>query len=259
MVKVKEDLTERQFGRLTVICQAEDYVAPSTGKHYARWLCECSCDEHNRVIADSVSLKNGKTVSCGCVKKEKAAQHCKDMRKTNTYDLSGRYGIGWTSNTNQEFYFDLEDYDAIKNYCWSEKIYSDGYRVLCSRDKNGKIVKMTSLLGFKYYDHEDRNPLNNRKSNLRLATSSDNMSNRSVFKNNKSGITGVWWDKKRNYWRAYIRKDNKQYHLGIFVSKQDAIIARLRAEIKYFGKFAPQKHLFEKYKLKDEFLEMLGE
>ena len=44
-------------------------------------------------------------------------------KKYNKYDLSGEYGIGWTSNTNQEFYFDLEDYDKIKDYCW---IYNKG-------------------------------------------------------------------------------------------------------------------------------------
>ena len=41
---------------------------------------------------------------------------CKEIK--NKYDLSGEYGIGWTHNTEHEFYFDLEDYDIIKYYCW---------------------------------------------------------------------------------------------------------------------------------------------
>lgn len=40
MVKVKEDLTGKTFGLLTVIEQADDYVAPTSGKHYARWRCQ---------------------------------------------------------------------------------------------------------------------------------------------------------------------------------------------------------------------------
>ena len=50
-------------------------------------------------------------MSCGCM--------LHDI-KGNKYDLNREYGIGWTSNTNQEFYFDLEDYDKIKNYTWLE-------------------------------------------------------------------------------------------------------------------------------------------
>lgn len=248
MVNVKENLIGKQFGLLIVISQADDYVAPRSGKHYAQWLCKCTCKDGNMVVVSGNCLKrkNG-TKSCGCITKEKAAQHCRDMRQTNDYDLTKEYGVGWTRNTNNEFYFDLEDYDLISQYCWSEKIDGDGYRTLCAKDTNGKIIKMTALLGFKNYDHEDRNPLNNQKNNLRPATISDNMSNRSVFKNNKSGVTGVFWNKNLNKWTAYIKKHNKQYHLGVFEHKEDAIVARLKAEIKYFGEFAPQKHLFKKY------------
>ena len=42
------------------------------------------------------------------------------LKKYNKYDLSGEYGIGWTTNTNHVFYFDLEDYEKIKDYCWIE-------------------------------------------------------------------------------------------------------------------------------------------
>ena len=38
------------------------------------------------------------------------------LKKYNRYDLSGEYGIGWTTNTNHVFYFDLEDYEKIKDY-----------------------------------------------------------------------------------------------------------------------------------------------
>ena len=45
-------------------------------------------------------------------------------KKYNTYDLTGEYGIGYTSK-DEEFYFDLEDYDKIKDYCW--RITMQGY------------------------------------------------------------------------------------------------------------------------------------
>ena len=49
MVKVKEDLTGKTFGMLTVLRQAEDYITPQ-GIHISQWLCECSCSEHNKKI-----------------------------------------------------------------------------------------------------------------------------------------------------------------------------------------------------------------
>lgn len=262
MVKVKEDLTGKTFGLLTVIEQADDYVAPTSGKHYARWRCQCGCEDKTivEVLGRTLTRKNG-TRSCGCIKRMTAAEHCKSMRKFNVYDITGEYGIGWTSNTNSEFYFDLEDYDLIKDFCWHERIDKDGYHALCSRNEDRKMIRMSALLGFKYYDHIDRNPLNNRKSNFRQATQSENMSNRSLFKNNKSGVTGVWWNDKLKKWTAYIRKHNKHYHLGTFSNKRDAIRARLNAEVQYFGEFTPQKNLFEEYNIntKQNDLKMIGE
>ena len=48
-------------------------------------------------------------------------------------------------------------------------------------------------------------------------------------------------------WRVYISIDKKSINLGSFANKDDAIKARLKAEAKYYGEFAPQIHLFEQY------------
>lgn len=248
MVKVKNNLVGREFGRLKVLEQAEDYVRPSNGRHYARWLCECSCEEHNLVTVLGLHLvnKNG-TRSCGCLSREWASNLNK---KYNTYDLSGEYGIGYCSNTDTPFYFDLEDYDKIKDYCWSEHIRKDGYHELTAWDsyKGGNVNMHWVIVGL-YYDHIDRNPLNNQKENLRVATSSQNAQNQSMHSNNTSGITGVAWDKSKNSWVAYINIDKKLTKLGTFINKEDAIKARLRAERKYYGEFASQQHLYEQYEI----------
>ena len=86
-------------------------------------------------------------------------------------------------------------------------------------------------------DHEDRNGLNNKINNLRLATRSDNCKNRSMAENNTSGVTGVSWAKKRRRWEARLKMNGKQKYLGYFVNKEDAIQARKEGEKKYFGKF----------------------
>lgn len=106
---------------------------------------------------------------------------------------------------------------------------------------------MHQVLGFTNYDHIDRNELNNLESNLRLCTKSQNAQNISISVRNKSGVIGVWWMEKDSAWGANIQVNNKRHYLGSFADKNDAIVARLKAEKEYCKEFAPQKHLFEEY------------
>lgn len=86
MVKVKEDLTGKKFGRLTVIEQAEDKIRPN-GEHVAMWKCICDCQSDNPnseyVIKEGVSLKRGLCKSCGCYQSD-------SLRKRQTKNLIGK-------------------------------------------------------------------------------------------------------------------------------------------------------------------------
>lgn len=174
------------------------------------------------------------------------------IKKSNIYDLSGEYGIGYCSNTGSQFYFDLEDYDKIKDYCWIEYI-RDGYHSLEAWNIGvGGNITMNWVITGKYHDHINRNPLDNRKSNLRPCNLYQNAMNSSIMSNNTSGITGVNWDKQAQKWVARIQYYGKRISLGHFDNKDDAIKARLKAEAKYFKEFAPQKNLFDKYNIKED-------
>lgn len=238
--------------RLTVIKRVEDRIY-SNGNKYAQWLCECNCKEHNKIILTTGALRF--TKSCGCIQKEKASEHCKNFHKVNKYDLTScPYGIGWTSNTNKEFYFDLEDYEKIKDYCWSERKDSDSqYTSLMAKDSTThKLIKMHYLIFEKYCDHINRNTLDNRKENLRKANPKENGRNMSIPSNNKSGIIGVHWDKDWGKWVAQININGKRTRLRGYDKFENAVIARLKAELQYWGEFfAPQRHLFEQYKVKE--------
>ena len=89
-----------------------------------------------------------------------------------------------------------------------------------------------------FIDHIDRNPLNNRIENLRLATPSQNKSNVTKRKDNKSGYKGVCWNKRGKKWEAKITHNNKCKHLGYFVTAELAHIAYVAAATKYQGDFA---------------------
>jgi hypothetical protein len=86
-------------------------------------------------------------------------------------------------------------------------------------------------------DHIDGNYYNNKIDNLRLATHLENQRNRKLQINSTSGRTGVSWYETYQAWVSYISVDKKRIHLGFFADKEDAIQARIEAEIKYFGEF----------------------
>jgi hypothetical protein len=124
---------------------------------------------------------------------------------------------------------DKEDLKKVEYYKWC---LSRGY---VNTKINNKTLKLHYLImgkppvGYEV-DHRDTNPLNNRKQNLRFATSSQNGMNR------KS--KGYRWNKQTNKWTAQIGINYKVINLGSFINEQDAIKARREAEQKYFGEFA---------------------
>ena len=227
------NLIGRKFGRLKVIEKSEDYITPN-GTKFHQWLCECRCG--NKVIVNQYSLLRDLTKSCGCLNKELTKERNISCKKCNTYDLSGEYGIGYTSNTNEPFYFDLEDYDKIKDYCWS--IRKDGY--VYARDSNNNVIKMHNVvMNFKSdVDHIHHKKYDNRKSELRIVTRSQNQMNVGLCKNNTSGVTGVCFEKSIKRWSAYITVNRKQIKLGRFKKFEDAVKARKEAEEKYFGEYS---------------------
>lgn len=86
-------------------------------------------------------------------------------------------------------------------------------------------------------DHINRNKLDNRRCNLRICTHQQNLFNTKIRSDNTSGVTGVSFDNKREKWRARIYANKKDMHLGYFDTFEDAVIARYKAEKKYFGDF----------------------
>lgn len=95
----------------------------------------------------------------------------------------------------------------------------------------------------KNLDHIDGNRSNNKISNLREATQSQNMSNRSKTIINTSGYKGVHFRRKK--FEAYIRILGKRIDIGRFNSAEAAAIAYDVAAYKYFGEFAKPNGIYE--------------
>lgn len=125
----------------------------------------------------------------------------------------------------------------------------------CSKDRPEKIYRVTKIKGRQYaihkliwlwhhgeypeqIDHINRDGLDNRIENLRLATASQNMMNRKRFKNNSSGVTGVSWHKKSERWFVYINANKKRKNIGYFDDLELAELVAIEARDLYHGKFA---------------------
>ena len=228
------DLTGKRFGRLTVIERADDRITKS-GIRIKMWECLCDCGKENIIVQHS-ALQSGSTKSCGCLRKEVTSFIHK---ASNKYDLTCDYGIGYT-NKGEEFYFDLEDYDKIKDYYWYKR--NNGYIVCDLYDKTIHMHRLVMGLSEndKYeIDHKkDKKKYDNRKQNLRIATHSQNMRNVGIRKDNTSGVTGVDWMKNKHKWRARICVENKNIDLGYFDAFEDAVKARMGAEEEYFKEWS---------------------
>lgn len=82
-------------------------------------------------------------------------------------------------------------------------------------------------------DHINHVRDDNRAVNLEKKRHSGNGKNKSKAKNNTSGVTGVYWYKRANKWRAMIRVDDVLKHIGNFETFEEAVHARKQAEIAY--------------------------
>lgn len=132
---------------------------------------------------------------------------------------------------------DPEDYDRLSKFKWyADENRNTFYAVRALRNK--KIYMHREILNFpvgKLCDHKNKDGLDNRKSNLRIVDHIVNGQNRRAKKGCASGITGVSIHRRNKRWVANIQHNGKTLHLGYFIDKAKAAIARKIAERKYYG------------------------
>lgn len=97
----------------------------------------------------------------------------------------------------------------------------------------------TFLTGLPLVDHANGNGLDNRRGNLRAATSAQNAANRPTRLDSRSGLKGVYANRGRGKpWRAQICVDGKKRHLGLFLTAEEAALAYDTAALAAWGEFA---------------------
>ena len=157
-------------------------------------------------------------------------------------DTSYRYIV---LTQNQIAIVDAEDFEWLDQWAWSASLSrrTGKWYAVRAEKIGGKSVRvymhrqvMHSRPG-EYTDHKE-STLDNRKSNLRKCTNSQNMAHVGKLRNNKSGYRGVSWDKERHLWRATIACNRKYILLGRFGTAEAAARAYDVAAKRLFGEFA---------------------
>lgn len=150
----------------------------------------------------------------------------------------------------------IESLQRVINYCpitgeftrnprckkVARKLTSKGYL----RFRVNGIMYMAHRLAWMYMtgkfpefqiDHINRLRRDNRWCNLRKATNSENQFNSFLRCDNTSGHKGVSFDRNSGKWRAYMQNNKKWKHLGLFITKDEAIIVVQEAMKKHRGEF----------------------
>lgn len=143
---------------------------------------------------------------------------------------------------------DLEDVEKITKIRW---YCSKGGYVIA--DKNSKHEKfwlhrfVLNYSGNMVVDHINRNPLDNRKENLRICEQKYNILNKRIPTNNTSGVAGVSWNKEKSKWEVYIAINKKRVRLGYHSDLNNAKYVRYKKELELFKEFATDKKEKEKF------------
>lgn len=208
------DLRGDVYGRLTVL----EYKGII--KQRSSWSCLCECG--NIIVTSGNSLRRGRTSSCGCYKSELMSE------KNTTHGMtSTRQYVIWNSIISR---CTRENEKGYENY---------GGRGISYDPKWSTFEGFWEDMEEGYSDDLSIDRIDNNgnycKENCRWTTGSIQCWNRRIFSNNKSGKTGVNWNKLEKRWKVYINVNKKQINLGTYTDYELAVFVREEAELKYYG------------------------
>jgi hypothetical protein len=200
-----------------------------------------ACPVCNKEFLVKSKNKNQTTCSVPCSSRYRArvytTQPVSYHQETDTYHIPLTHG--------HVAIVDACDRD-LADFYWTARIGRSGNKYAFRRGDTVKHMHRIvleralgrKLLAGELVDHIDRDGLNNRRSNLRLATRSQNNANSRRRSDNASGFKGVMFYKPRGTWKAYINVDKRRINLGYYDTPELAHAAYIAAAHKHFGEFA---------------------
>lgn len=222
------DLTGQRFGRLVVI---EKDIEKSKARGKTFWICKCDCGNTKSIHSVDL-LRKGGTRSCGCLHRE-AISGDNELYLFEEQNI----GIGFFNgkNSNEFFVFDYEDTDCVKGRSWYKT--RDGYARSAIRHYptsnpnterllHREIMNKYEDISDKVIDHKSHNKIDERKSNLRSCTLSDNNTNRKSPKDgSNTGYRNIHYHSSDGLYQFSIKINKKTFHKS-FRILNDAIAYR---------------------------------
>ena len=146
-------------------------------------------------------------------------------------------GAKWISLTRGKYALvDKADFDRTNAHNWS---YSgNGYALNHSGAIGRPIYLHQYIVGQRFVDHINGDPLDNRRKNLRVANQSKNLANQKLAKHNTSGFKGVTYDRGRKKFKAQIMVKQKNIFLGRRSTAVEAAHLYDDAARRHFGQHA---------------------
>ena len=145
--------------------------------------------------------------------------------------------------------YDAADADKVEPYRWHVCKANNTFYARRQIPRNGSPKRKTGIQMHRaildtpkgmFTDHINGNGLDNRRSNIRICSMSENMTNRSKTVQNSTGYKGVYkvGGSKTNPYIAKIQKNKKVYCLGSFPTKEEAARAYDKKALELHGEFA---------------------
>ena len=211
----KIDIVGNKFGKLLVLQKTNKKVSNGS------YIYKCKCDCGNDFEVSSTKLRSGHTKSCGCYRKEYLT---KKQKKYNQIEVDGDVAKIYFFNSNRYAIIDAEDIEKVKEYCWIDK----PKKYYPSALINGKQLELHRLIkpnNDKRFvtDHINRNPLDNRKCNLRIVTQCVNCQNTDKPSTNTSGYKNISYISTRQVYVVSFTKNHKNYYVGSYKDLETAI------------------------------------
>jgi hypothetical protein len=137
---------------------------------------------------------------------------------------------------------DDEDYEWLNQWKWRAVRNKVGYWYAKKNSQDGTPDLMHRLImnapASVEVDHRDNHGLHNWRGNLRLCTHSQNMHNRQLNRNSRTGYKGVSYKKSSRKYQAIIKSNSHTYFLGYYDNAIDAAHAYDRKARELHGPFA---------------------
>lgn len=236
-----KDISGEIRGHLTVVKFLDVFLHGD--RKLAKWLCQCECNKLVERFSNQLRATKNRIPSCGCKTKSTRVDSVKSYHREKALSSSR-----WTITGDEAHYdfgnglvcrIDSVDVGIVNDRLWHLSKGKSGLLYPVSNSLPKRPIHQY-LMGFgRLVDHADGDTLNNRRSNLRYCTASQNQANKRKQAGAKSRYKGVRpCNSKTPKWRCEIECQKKRIYLGTFNSEIEAALAYDRKAIELFGVFA---------------------